>query len=288
MGVVASVLRLTRIEHSAMLIVAILSAEILAGGLPGMRLIAFSLVTGIFLSMSAFAINDYFDVDADRANGMDRPLVKGSLSSGTALFVAAGSMLIGIASSLFINTYCMLIAIIFGTLSILYSYRLKEIPLIGNAYVAFAMAIPFIFGNYVVSSRIATSIIIVFFMVFLSGLAREIDGTIRDYKGDYRRGARTLPMSIGKTQSAYMALVLYIAAVMLSVYLFLNVMPFLGNLIFAVLIAASDIMILYSGTIFVLGISRRYEMVRKISLAGMAIALACILLSTLAYIRIPF
>ncbi|MHB1830243.1 MAG: UbiA family prenyltransferase [Candidatus Micrarchaeaceae archaeon] len=284
MGVVASVLRLTRIEHSAMLIIAILSAEILAGGLPGIKLIAFSLVTGVFLSMSAFAINDYFDVDVDRANGRDRPLVKGSLNSDTALFVAVGSMLIGIASSLFINTYCILIAIIFGTLSILYSYKLKEMPLIGNAYVALAMAIPFIFGDYVVSSQIATSIIIVFFLVFLSGLAREIDGTVRDYKGDSRRGARTLPMVIGKSQSAYIALALYIAAVILSVYLFTNVMPFLGNLLYAVLIAVSDIMILYSGMIFVLGISNRYERVRKISLASMALALVCIFASTLAYI----
>ncbi len=284
MGVVASVLRLTRIENSAMLIIAILSAEILAGGLPGIKLIAFSLVTGVFLSMSAFAINDYFDVDVDRANGRDRPLVKGSLNSDTALFVAVGSMLIGIASSLFINTYCILIAIIFGTLSILYSYKLKEMPLIGNAYVALAMAIPFIFGDYVVSSQIATSIIIVFFLVFLSGLAREIDGTVRDYKGDSRRGARTLPMVIGKSQSAYIALALYIAAVILSVYLFTNVMPFLGNLLYAVLIAVSDIMILYSGMIFVLGISNRYERVRKISLASMALALVCIFASTLAYI----
>ena len=284
MGIITSVLKLTRIEHSAMLIIAILSAEILAGGLPDIKLVAFSLVTGVFLSMSAFAINDYFDVAVDRANGRDRPLVKGSLRSDTALFIAVGSMLIGISASLFINTYCILIAIIFGTLSILYSYKLKEMPLVGNAYVALAMAIPFIFGNYVVSSQMATSIIIVFLLVFLSGLAREIDGTVRDYRGDSRRGARTLPMVIGKSQSAYIALALYIAAIVLSIYLFTNVMPFLDNLVYAVLIAVSDMMILYSGVVFALGISSKYEMVRKVSLGSMALALVCILASTLAYI----
>jgi geranylgeranylglycerol-phosphate geranylgeranyltransferase len=280
----ASILKLTRAEHSVMLIVALLSAEIISGGLPGLWTLVLSLATAVFLSMSAFAINDYFDIRVDRANKKNRPLVTGDLTPGMALFVAASCMLIGIAASIFINAYCIVIAVIFGVLSIMYSYRLKELPLLGNAYVAFAMAIPFIFGNYVVTPLVGAPILLIFSLVFLAGLAREMDGTVRDYSGDLRRRAVTLPRVIGARNTAFVGFVLYIMAIALSAYLFMHVRPFEGNLVYLGLIAISDIMLLYSGVVYALGMRKRYDTVRNVSLGGMALALLCILISALVYI----
>ncbi len=274
-----SIMKLTRIEHSIMLIIAVIAAEILAGGLPGLPVLLLSIITPVFLSMSAFAINDYFDIKVDRANRERRPLVTGELRPADAVYVTVIAMAIGIGGSIFLSVYCLVIAMIFAVLSLLYSYKLKELPLIGNAYVAFSMAIPFIFGNYVVSNTIYLPIILIFSLVFLSGLAREIDGSVRDFNGDIKRKAITLPKIIGRRNSAYLAFLLYGVAIALTLYLFLNVRPFEGNAVFAVLIAISDIMLLYSGTVYACLESRSYGKVRNISLAGMALALVGILIS---------
>jgi geranylgeranylglycerol-phosphate geranylgeranyltransferase len=283
MGRLISVLKLTRIEHSVMLIMAVVAAEILSGGLPGVGALLLSLITPIFLSMGAFAVNDYFDMKVDAENGRMRPLLTGDLKPTDAIHITAVAMAIGILGSLFLNAYCLVIAIIFGALSILYSYRLKELPLVGNACVAFSMAIPFVFGNYVVTSVLRSQIVLIFFLVFMSGLAREIHGTVRDFGGDRKRKALTLPKVIGLRNSAYLGFALYVIAISLTVYLFLNMPPFEGNPVYAVLILASDIMLFYSGMVYALLKSGSYDMVRNVSLAGMALALVCILISALVY-----
>lgn len=279
-----AILRLTRFEHSLMLIVAVVAAELLSGGIPQAPIALLSIVTPVFLSMSAFAVNDYFDIKVDRENGKKRPLVTGELKPSDALNITIITMAIGLIGGLFINWYCFAIALIFGAISLLYSYRLKEIPLLGNAYVALSMAIPFIFGDYVVSRTLLPVIVLVFFLVFVSGLGREIDGTIRDFRGDRKRKALTLPMLFGIRPSAYLGFFLYVAAIEISIHLYLAVAPFMGNLVYGVPILVSDAMLLYSGVVFTAMQSKSYGLVRNVSLAAMGLALVGILISSVVYL----
>lgn len=277
-----AVLKLTRIEHSIMLIIAVVAAEIISGKLPGPWILLLSIITPVFISMGSFAINDYYDIEVDRANRKNRPLVRGDLRPSDAVYITAASMVIGIAASIAINPYCAVIAVVFAALSILYSYRLKELPAVGNAYIAFSMAIPFIFGNYVVSASANYAVLVIFALIFISGMAREIDGSIRDYAGDLKvRSVRTLPKVIGIYRSACLALLLYAVAIAISAYMFVMVPPFMGNAIYAVLMAAADLMLLYSGIIYTIGLKKKYDLVRNVSLGGMALALVCILVSAL-------
>lgn len=280
---VKAVLRLTRIEHSIMLVIAVLAAEMIAKGLPSLPILVLSLITPIFISMAAFAINDYFDLKVDRINKKKRPLVTGELRPVDAIYVTAASLMIGILASILINFDALIIALIFGALALLYSHRLKGVVLLGNAYIAFSMAIPFIFGNYVVSQTIGLNIILVSIMIFLSGMAREIHGTIRDLKGDsLARNLQTLPKSIGTGASAWAALLIYLVAIAISIYLFLFVTPFAQNLLFAFLIGIADLMLLYTGIGFVSKHDQKfYGMARNISLAAMALALVAVLLAPL-------
>ncbi len=285
MANIRSILELTRIEHSVMLVIAVIAAELISGGLPSTAILLLSLITPIFVSMGAFAINDYFDIETDRLNKKNRPLVRGDIKPGEALYVTAASMVIGIIAGFMINIYTAAIAVFFTAIAILYSYRLKEIPMVGNAYVAFAMAIPFLFGNYAVTTRANPAVLVIFSMIFVSGLAREINGTMRDYIGDIKvRKAVTLPSVVGLKKSGYMALTLYIVAIAVSAYLFAFMPPFMGNLVYGVLILIVDIMLLYSGIVFALGRRKLYSRVRNISLGGMALALVSILISAVIYI----
>ncbi len=285
MAFIVDVLRLTRIEHSIMLVVAVIAAELIAGAgvLPNIYVLILSLITPIFISMSAFAINDYFDIEVDRLNKKKRPLVEGKLKPADALAVALVSLFIGIASSYLINLYCFAIALIFGALAMLYSYKLKEMLLIGNAYVAFSMSIPFIFGSYVVSQNLGLAIELVAIMIFLAGLGREIQGTVRDYEGDRKvRNASTLPKYVGELGASVFAFLLYIIAIVISGYLFLHLAPFAGNYLFAILILLTDVMLLYAGFGYLYYRKQGfYDSARNISLAAMALALIAILISAI-------
>ncbi len=285
MGKIKDVIKLTRIEHSLMLIIAVVAAEIIALGLPGINVLILSIITPVFISMGAFAINDYFDIETDRINRKSNPLLKGNLKPKDALYITAVSMLIGIAASAMINAYCFAIAVIFAALSILYSYRMKNMLLLGNAYIAVSMAIVFIFGAYAVSSSIRPAVVLIIVMIFLSGLAREINGTVRDMEGDVKaRKVRTLPVVIGRRVAAAAAFILYMIAIGITLYLFLEVSPFLYNIYYGVLIVISDILVFNSGVVFLLGDKKGYRRARNTSLAGMGLALIAILIASLAYI----
>ena len=185
MDKLSAILRLTRIEHSIMLVIAVLAAELIAGIIPSAFVLAMSIITPIFVSMGSFAINDYFDVNADKANKRtDRPIVNGSVTRQEAYNIAMFCFVMGVAASIFINISTFVIAFIFAVLAYFYSYKLKDTLLIGNIYIAFSMVIPFIYGSYVVSSKLGIDIVLIGIVIFLAGLAREIHGMMRDFAGD--------------------------------------------------------------------------------------------------------
>ncbi len=288
MSRIAAFLKLTRIEHSLMLIVAVLAAELIAGSgkLPAAFILLMSLVTPALVSMGSFAINDYYDIETDRANKrVDRPIIAGVIKPGEAFWTAISCFVIGVLASALINSAAFVIALVFAVLAYAYSYRLKNTLLLGNAYIAFSMAIPFVYGSYVVSGSMLPSLLVVFALIFLSGLAREIHGIIRDYAGDRKaRHSKSLPYYIGKRWSAVVAFALYVAAIALSVELYAQFRPFLGNIVYLVPILVTDAMLLYVGITYLgAGTKKRYRIARNVSLGAMGLALVAILLSGLFY-----
>ena len=216
-------IRLFRIEHALMLVFAVLFAEFLAAGaqgapLPAPAIIILSLCVPLFIEMGSFALNDYFDVKTDKANGRkDRPIASGEISPNAALAATAVAYAIGIAASFALPVPCTWIAVIFAALSMLYDWKLKDLPLVGNAYIATSMAIPFLFGALVVSDTIYPSLLAIAAVAFVAGLGREIVKSIEDVEGDVKhRKSRTLPAVIGKANAAGVAAACYFFLVPLS------------------------------------------------------------------------
>ncbi|MGC8478845.1 MAG: UbiA family prenyltransferase [Candidatus Micrarchaeia archaeon] len=290
MNRIAAFLKLTRIEHSAMLVVAVIVAEIITKSIPSAFVLLLSIITPIFISMGSFAINDYFDVEADRINKrFDRPIVSGAISKNAAFAIAIASFAIGIFASLFINYIAFAIALVFGVLAFFYSYKLKDTLLLGNAYIALSMAIPFFYGDFVVSGTLNPNIAIISVIIFLSGLAREIHGMIRDYEGDSKaRKSRNLLSHAGKAASSLFALSLYLAAILLSIFMFFYEKPFAYNLAYAIPIAITDACLLYVSIAYLRkNLSASFfRIARNLSLGAMALALFAYLAAALAYVPI--
>jgi geranylgeranylglycerol-phosphate geranylgeranyltransferase len=241
--------------------------------------------------MGSFAINDYFDVELDTENmRFDRPLVSKAMSKRSALVISYVSFSLGVIAAFFINIPAFIIAFIFAFLAAFYSYKLKETLLIGNVYVAFSMAIPFIFGNYVVSYVINPNVLIISVIILSSGLAREIHGMIRDFKGDRKiRDLKSVPYYIGIKESSLVAFGLYIVAILLSIFMFFFLPPFHSNLFYLFAIAIVDAVLIYVniGYLSLKGIKNRkkmFKLSRNLSLAAMSAALIIFLLSNFIYI----
>jgi len=268
--------RLTRLEHALMLCVAVLVGQVVVlGQLPDPLYMLLTFFPPFFLEISAFTINDYFDVGTDRANRRkDRPLVSGEAKMGEALLIAAASFIIGVAAGWLINWECFLISLAFGAISFAYSYRLKDTPLAGNLYIGLTMAIPFIFGNYSVSRAMGGPIVTLAIIAFVTGLGREIIGTVRDMEGDrLARRANTLPMLIGKQLALMFAAILLLLAVMLSAVPFLTSPPFKSNMNYAVPIIITDVMLLYVALRMMSDSEEFLSQARTVTLAALAMGL---------------
>ena len=218
MGSFSAYTRLFRIEHALMLAVAVLIGELLSGALPALPLLLCSLAVPVFIEMGSFALNDYFDVKTDKANKRnDRPIASGEISPRAAAAAAAACYIIGIAAALPLPPLALYITLLFAALSIAYNFRLKELPLVGNIYIAASMAIPFLFGNLVVAPSLFTRIWAIALVAFVAGLGREIIKSAEDMEGDVKhRNARTLPVVIGRKNALLFAALLYAALIPLS------------------------------------------------------------------------
>jgi len=118
---------------------------------------------------------------------------------------------------------CFVIALVTALLSVLYDTKMKKIKLVGNFYIAYIMAIPFIFGGVAVLENdmfslggINPVIYIIALIAFLAGSGREIMKDVQDYEGDKQKGIKSFPRYIGKRNSNILAGFFYILAIALS------------------------------------------------------------------------
>ena len=273
--------RLVRIEHALMLCVAVLVGEVIVfGGMPPWQLVLLSFFPPFFIEMSAFAINDFFDVEVDRANNRkDRPLVTGEATMEEVLAAAVICGVIGVVAAWFINFVCFGIALLFCGLAFLYSYKLKDLPLLGNVYIAFTMAIPFLFGSFAITPyAISQRILLMIAIAFLTGLGREVLGTVRDIEGDKLRGSRTLPMVIGKQFSLYFSSLMFVVAVLLSIIPFILLTGYKNDFNYLLTVGICDSLLIYIAARAPGAPQVFLEEARRLSLTAMGFGLLAFLL----------
>lgn len=202
---------LMRLEHGIMIAMAILigSLIVLKGErFPPIDKFILTFLTALFLEASTFALNDYYDLEIDKKNKRtDRPLVRGDLSPKTALYLFFILYPLGLMCSFFVNLTCFVIALITAFLAIVYDAKLKKIKLLGNFFIAYIMAIPFVFGGAaVIAGNILVfdfhpAIYIVALIAFLVGSGREIMKDVMDFEGDKEQGVKSFPKYIGIRKS---------------------------------------------------------------------------------------
>jgi geranylgeranylglycerol-phosphate geranylgeranyltransferase len=284
-------MQLTRVEHSLMLVLAVLIGQVLQlGHIPGAEIALFASIPAFLIGLASFAINDFFDVETDRKNKrMDRPLVNGSASKSEAYFLSILLFILGVLVSFLLPEECYFLAGAFAIAAFLYSFKLKDIPLVGNIYIALTMAVPFVYGAYSVMAPAQDAMIFPKISIFIlaaialvMGIAREIAGDVRDMEGDKERKSKTLPFLVGRKSALYIHSLLYLLAVCMSAYPYLYLEGFMGNIGYLLFIGITDIMLMYAAISTLLdGSVKALKLSRNISLAAMGTGLLGFLLGSI-------
>ena len=141
-------------------------------------------------------LNDLEDIDEDRVNHPERPLVTGAISVQGARIVAVGLFAGGIELALPVILVYPLVGIILAAAlggMLAYEFRLKAAGLSGNAVVAALTALVFLYGAAAAGNALVLTPFAA--MAFFATLSREVIKDMEDLAGDVDR--RTLPRARG-------------------------------------------------------------------------------------------
>lgn len=183
-------------------------------------------------------LNDYFDSEIDKVNKPERPIPSGQVGTKSALvwaFILFGA---GIFAACYSNIWCLWIALVNVFILIIYAAKFKGIPLLGNLSVAYLSGSIFLFGGFLVGPGSFLVMLPLFAITFFGTLARELLKDAEDIEGDKVGGARTLPMKIGVSKTAVLAVIFILCAILASFVPFLTWGP-----LYLVLISVVDVFI---------------------------------------------
>ncbi len=169
---------------------------------------------GAFTSAAGNIINDYFDYEIDKINRPKRILPSGIITRRQALQIYLFFLFIITALTIPLNAIAIIIVIISNIVIFFYSYKLKNIPLLGNFVVSFFTGLAFVYGGAAVNNYYGAIIPALF--AFFINFIREIVKDIEDIKGDSMQKVFTFPAIYGLKKSFYIVCILTIVLILLT------------------------------------------------------------------------
>lgn len=168
---------------------AVWSAAIIAGEAYISWRVLLASISAALIAGFGYALNDVFDINIDRVNKPFRPLPSGSLEGREAMIAAVAMAILGLAFSLFVHRFAILVAIPAILLLGVYTPVFKRLLFVGNILIAFVAASALIYGGMAAGNPFGAFILVIF--GFLFHLGREIVKDIEDREAD--AAARRLP-----------------------------------------------------------------------------------------------
>jgi 4-hydroxybenzoate polyprenyltransferase len=210
---------------------------------PSLSLPVFLLLTIdiLIIAASGYIINDFYDVPIDHINKPTRVIVSREISLRTAVGLYVMLLLMGMAITLLLAAYIdklhYWILFPFAALVLwLYSRYLKRMPILGNLFVGlFVGSIPLLIligerhallklseiapGQ---ASYVAVHCFIFAGFAFMSNLIREIVKDIEDFRGDFQRGLKTVPILIGIKRTKWLIAMFLLVLIGVQIFWFSN------------------------------------------------------------------
>jgi 4-hydroxybenzoate polyprenyltransferase len=172
------------------------------------------------MQLSIAVLNDYCDRHLDAASKRGKPISRGLIHPGEALFIGILLFLVMIVLLLFLNRLAFLISLLYFAFGLSYNLGLKSTPLSG---IIFALAIPLI--PVYAFAGMGHLLPIVFWLVpvaALLGVALNLANSLPDLETDAVQRVRTLAVVLGLRRSFLLCPLLIALCVLLIALLVLT------------------------------------------------------------------
>lgn len=203
----------------------------------------------ILLAAAGYVINNVYDVATDTINKPEDVVIGKGISETAAYNIYIALNITGVAigfllSNIILKPGFASLFILIASLLYFYATTLKQIMILGNFVVALLLSVSvLIIGVFdlfpVVNSENQAQLASLFSILtdyalfaFMINFIREIVKDIEDVNGDYNQGMNTLPIAIGISRAAKIAVVIAIIAFLLCL-LYVNTYFFQNNLFIA-------------------------------------------------------
>ena len=129
------------------------------------------IITTGFLFFGGMAINDYFDYKIDKIERPERPLPSGKISKKMALFSGFAFLAVANLSSSIVGVQSLIISLIMTGFILLYDFKSKNVPILGEVNLSFIRFLNVILGSTVVSLYLEISWYAIPIAIFVSGIS---------------------------------------------------------------------------------------------------------------------
>ncbi|WP_369014517.1 geranylgeranylglycerol-phosphate geranylgeranyltransferase [Flavobacterium anhuiense] len=191
------------------------------------------ILSTVLLAAAGYVINNIYDVGTDSINKPNNVVVGKGITETAAYNIYIGLNISGVAIGFILSNIIMRptfasLFILIASLLYFYATTLKQIMILGNFVVALLLAVSvLIIGvfdlfpattaeNQAQMASLFSILIDYALFAFMINFIREIVKDIEDVNGDYNMGMNTLPVAIGVSRAAKIALGFAIIAFILS------------------------------------------------------------------------
>jgi geranylgeranylglycerol-phosphate geranylgeranyltransferase len=212
--------------------------------------ILLGVLTYFFIAGSGMVINDVYDVEIDKVNRPERPIPRGSLTLDHAKKIYAGTLLIGIVTSLLhtiffsLNIFVVILAICFGMIGRIYAAWGKKSGFPGNIIVGISFSIGLIYGALLNGPTPPHYIYFFFLTSFFLLISREIIKGCEDIEGDKKESVKTLAIKIGIKKAKIISIISQILAIIFFITSFFTTI--INPLLFLTMMMPGIAIVLYS------------------------------------------
>jgi len=164
--------------------------------------------------LSVYIYNDITDIEIDRINKLDRPLVTGDASKREARNLVSLFAAVGLTSAFLVNLQVFLLILAYFVLLFSYSLpyvRLKNKFLLNKVAISFGTAISYLVGA-ATTGTIPAPVLLLAVFGFMSSLAMSSVNDLRDIEGDRIYKVKTLPVVWGPTLTIRFTIALVLSA----------------------------------------------------------------------------
>lgn len=207
----------------------------------------------VLIAAAGYVINNIYDVATDTINKPNDVVINKGISETAAYNIYIGLNITGVAigfllSNIILRPSFASLFILIASLLYFYATSLKQIMILGNFVVALLLAVSvLIIGvfdlfpatntqNQAQMASLFSILTDYALFAFMINFIREIIKDMEDVNGDYNQGMNTLPIAIGISRAAKIALGFAIIPFILCL-LYINKYFFQNNLLFATLYA---------------------------------------------------